>query len=225
MANRSHKVIFDANDREIFDTDWRYRTISGAYDTFFTTVTDPLGKLGKAAGLARKALVTQPMGAVDANVAQLSKDLFLPKTIRGVTIISPQTLAVKINEGRDIQGGLNNTLEWFAANNSRTIRNHPMIAASNDADTMSYLLGEAKTVDDVADTLLAISNKDTEAMVRLVDKRKDLAFVMDKLKPVSQVDKQIVDNIPTNGIVTDPNILDAADALVKLADQDHIFSI
>jgi hypothetical protein len=95
-----------------------------------------------------------------------------------------------------------------------------MIAASNDADTMSYLLGEAKTVDDVADTLLAISNKDTEAMVRLVDKRKDLAFVMDKLKPVSQVDKQIADNIPTNGIVEDANILDAADALVKLADQD-----
>ena len=212
--------IFDANDREIFDTNWRYRTISGAYDTFFTTVTDPLGKLGKAAGLARKALVTQPMGAVDANVAQLSKDLFLPKAIRGVTIISPQTLAVKINEGRDIQGGLNNTLEWFAANNSRTIRNHPMISASNDADTMSYLLGEAKTVDDVADTLLAISNKDTEAMVRLVDKRKDLAFVMDKLKPVSQVDKQIADNIPTNGIVEDTKILDAADALVKLADQD-----
>jgi hypothetical protein len=212
--------IFDANDREIFDTNWRYRTISGAYDTFFTTVTDPLGKIGKAAGLARKALVTQPMGAVDANASQLAKDLFLPKAIRGVTIISPQTLATKINEGRDIQGGLNNTLEWFAANNSKTIRNHPMIAASNDADTMSYLLGEAKTVDDVADTLLAISNKDTEAMVRLVDKRKDLAFVMDKLKPVSQVDKQIADNIPTNGIVEDANILDAADALVKLADQD-----
>jgi hypothetical protein len=212
--------IFDANDREIFDTNWRYRTISGAYDTFFTTVTDPLGKIGKAAGLARKALITQPMGAVDANASQLAKDLFLPKAIRGVTIISPQTLATKINEGRDIQGGLNNTLEWFAANNSKTIRNHPMIAASNDADTMSYLLGEAKTVDDVADTLLAISNKDTEAMVRLVDKRKDLAFVMDKLKPVSQVDKQIADNIPTNGIVEDANILDAADALVKLADQD-----
>jgi hypothetical protein len=212
--------IFDANDREIFDTNWRYRTISGAYDTFFTTVTDPLGKIGKAAGLARKALVTQPMGAVDANAAQLTKDFFLPKAIRGVTIISPQTLAVKINEGRDIQGGLNNTLEWMAANNSRTIRNHPMVAASNDADTMSYLLGEAKTVDEVADTLLAISNKDTEAMVRLVDKRKDLAFVMDKLKPVSQVDKQIADNIPTNGIVEDANILDAADALVKLADQD-----
>jgi hypothetical protein len=212
--------IFDANDREIFDTNWRYRTISGAYDTFFTTVTDPLGKIGKAAGLARKALVTQPMGAVDANAAQLTKDFFLPKAIRGVTIISPQTLATKINEGREIQGGLNSTLEWMAANNSRTIRNHPMVAASNDADTMSYLLGEANTVDDVADTLLAISNKDTEAMARLVEKRKDLAFVMDKLKPVSELDKQIIDNIPTNGIVTDPNILDAADALVKLADED-----
>jgi hypothetical protein len=212
--------IFDAKDREIFDTNWRYRTISGAYDTFFTTVTDPLGKIGKAAGLARKALITQPMGAVDANVSQLTKDLFLPKAIRGVTIISPQTLAAKINEGREIQGGLNNTLEWFAANNSKTIRNHPMIAASNDADTMSYLLGEANNVDDVADTLLAISNKDTEAMARLVDKRKDLAFVMDKLKPVSELDKQVIDNIPTNGIVTDANKLDAADALVKLADED-----
>jgi hypothetical protein len=212
--------IFDANDREIFDTNWRYRTISGAYDTFFTTVTDPLGKFGKAAGLARKALITQPMGAVDANASQLAKDLFLPKPIRGVTIISPQTLAAKINEGRDIQGGLNNTLEWFATNNSKTIRNHPMIAASNDADTMSYLLGEANTVDDVADTLLAISNKDTEAMARLVDKRKDLAFVMDKLKPVSELDKQVIDNIPTNGIVTDVNKLDSADALVKLADED-----
>jgi hypothetical protein len=212
--------IFDANDREIFDTNWRYRTISGAYDTFFTTVTDPLGKIGKAAGLARKALVTQPMGAVDANASQLAKDFFLPKSVRGVTIISPQTLATKINEGREIQGGLNNTLEWMAANNSKTIRNHPMVAASNDADTMSYLLGEANTVDDVADTLLAISNKDTEAMARLVDKRKDLAFVMDKLKPVSELDKQIIDNIPTNGIVQDANILDAADALVKLADED-----
>lgn len=212
--------IFDANDREIFDTNWRYRTISGAYDTFFTTVTDPLGKIGKAAGLARKALVTQPLGGVDANASQLAKDLFLPKPIRGVTIISPATLAAKIDAGRNIEGSLNSTLEWFAANNSRTIRNHPMIAASNDADTMSYLLGEAKTVDDVADTLLAISNKDTEAMVRLVDKRKDLAFVMDKLKPVSELDKQIIDNIPTNGIVTDLNKLDAADALVKLADED-----
>jgi len=212
--------IFDAKDREIFDTNWRYRTISGAYDTFFTTVTDPLGKIGKAAGLARKALITQPMGAVDANASSLAKDFFLPKAIRGVTIISPQTLATKINEGREIQGGLNSTLEWMATNNRRTIRNHPMVAASNDADTMSYLLGEANTVDDVADTLLAISNKDTEAMARLVEKRKDLAFVYDKLKPVSELDKQVIENIPTNSIVTDADILEAADALVKLADED-----
>jgi hypothetical protein len=212
--------IFDPNDREIFDTNWQYRTISGAYDTVFTTVTDPLGKLGKGVGLARKALVTRPMGAADANATSLAKDFFLPKSIRGVTIISPQTLATKINEGRDVQGGLNNTLQFLADNKGVTIRNHPVIAASNDADTMTYLLSEANTVDDVADTLLAVSAKDTEAMARLVAKRKDLAFVYDRLKPVSELDKKIIDNIPTNGIVQDENLLEAADALVKLADED-----
>lgn len=52
-----------------------------------------------------------------------------------------------------------------------------MIDASNDSDTMSYLLAEVRgNVDDVADTFLATSLKDTEAMARLVAKRKDLAF-------------------------------------------------
>jgi hypothetical protein len=223
--------IFDSKDREIFDTNWRYRTISGAYDTFFTTVTDPLGKVGKGLGLARKALMVRPMGGVDANAASLAKDFFAPKSIKNVTIISPQTLAAKINEGRTVlgplnenqdtlQSGLNNTLEWFANNKRLAIRSHPLVEASNDADTMSYLLGEANTVDDVADTLLAISNKDTEAMARLVEKRKDLAFVYDKIKPVSELDKQVINNIPTNGIVQDENLLNAADALVKLANDD-----
>jgi hypothetical protein len=212
--------IFDPKDREIFDTNWQYRTISGAYDTVFTTVTDPLGKLGKGIGLARKALVTRPMGAVDASATSLAKDFFMPKSIRGVTIISPQTLATKINEGRTAEGGLNNTLQFLADNKGLTIRNHPVIEASNDADTMTYLLSEANTVDDVADTLLAVSAKDTEAMARLVAKRKDLAFVYDRLKTVSELDKKIANNIPTNGIVQDENLLEAAQALVKLADED-----
>jgi len=212
--------IFDANDREIFDTNWQYRTISGAYDTVFTTVTDPLGKVAKGVGLARKALITRPMGPVDANATSLAKDFFMPKSIRGVTIISPQTLATKINEGRTAEGGLNNTLQFLAVNKGLPIRNHPVIEASNDADTMTYLLSEADTVDDVADTLLAVSAKDTEAMARLVAKRKDLAFVYDRLKTVSELDKKITNNIPTNGIVQDENLLEAAQALVKLADED-----
>jgi hypothetical protein len=212
--------IFDPKDREIFDTNWQYRTISGAYDTVFTTVTDPLGKAAKGIGLARKALVTRPMGPADANATSLAKDFFMPKSIRGVTIISPQTLATKINEGRSAEGGLNNTLQFLADNKGLTIRNHPVIEASNDADTMTYLLSEANTVDDVADTLLAVSAKDTEAMARLVAKRKDLAFVYDRLKTVSELDKKIANNIPTNGIVQDENLLEAAQALVKLADED-----
>jgi hypothetical protein len=212
--------IFDPKDREIFDTNWQYRTISGAYDTVFTTVTDPLGKAAKGIGLARKALVTRPMGPADANATSLAKDFFMPKSIRGVTIISPQTLATKINEGRSAEGGLNNTLQFLADNKGLPIRNHPVIEASNDADTMTYLLSEADTVDDVADTLLAVSAKDTEAMARLVTKRKDLAFVYDRLKTVSELDKKIANNIPTNGIVQDENLLEAAQALVKLADED-----
>jgi hypothetical protein len=212
--------IFDPKDRQIFDTNWQYRTISGAYDTFFTTVTDPLGKLGKGLGLARKALVTRPMGAVDADATSLAKDFFMPKSIRNVTILSPQTLAAKINEGRTAEGGLYNTLETFAQKDRLWLRGHPMVDSSNDSDTLSYLLAEVNTVDDVADTLLAVSNKDTEAMARLVEKRKDLAFVYDKLKPVSELDKQVIDNIPTNGIVQDENLLNAADALVKLANDD-----
>jgi hypothetical protein len=212
--------IFDPKDREIFDTNWQYRTISGAYDTVFTTVTDPLGKIAKGVGLARKALITRPMGPEDANATSLAKDFFMPKSIRGVTIISPQTLATKINEGRTAEGGLNNTLQFLAVNKGLPIRNHPVIEASNDADTMTYLLSEADTVDDVADTLLAVSAKDTEAMARLVAKRKDLAFVYDRLKTVSELDKKIVNNIPTNGIVQDENLLEAAQALVKLADED-----
>ena len=212
--------IFDAKDRKVFDTNWEYRTLSGAFDTFYSTVTDPLGKVTKGIGLARKAIALQPLGAEDAGLAQLSKDFLIPKSTRNVTILSPQTLATKINEGRDIQGGLNNTLEWFAKNDKITNRNHPMVAASNDADTLSYLLGEAKTVDDVADTFLATAIKDTEAMARLVAKRKDLAFVMDKLKPVSELDKQVMNNVPTNGIVNDVNVLDAAAAHVDIAMND-----
>ena len=219
-ALRMEFDIFDPNDRKVFDTNWEYRTLSGAYDTFFTTVTDPLGKIGKAAALARKALVTQPMGATDAGVAQLTKDFLIPRSTRNVTILSPQTLATKIDEGRDVNGGLYNSMEWFAKNDKLAIRNHPMVASSNDADTLAYLLGEVKTTDDVADVLLATAVKDTEAMARLVLKRKDMAFVMDKLKPVSQLDKQVIDNIPTNGIVDDVNVLDAAAAHVDNAMND-----
>ncbi len=212
--------IFDPKDREIFDTNWQYRTISGAYDTVFTTVTDPLGKVAKGVGLARKALITRPMGPEDASATSLAKDFFMPKSIRGVTIISPQTLATKINEGRTAEGDLYNTLEFLADNKGLKIRNHPVVDASNDADTMTYLLSEVDNVDDVADTLLAVSAKDTEAMARLVAKRKDLAFVYDRLKTVSELDKKIANNIPTNGIVQDENLLEAAQALVKLADED-----
>lgn len=219
-ALRGDFNIFDPNDRKVFDTNWEYRTLSGAYDTFFSTVTDPLGKVGKAASLARKAMVLQPMGATDAGITQLAKDFLIPKSTRNVTILSPQTLANKINEGRDATGGLYNSMDWFAKNDRLAIRNHPMVVASNDADTLSYLLGEANTTDDVADVLLATATKDTEAMARLVSKRKDLAFVMDKLKPVSQLDKQVMDNIPTNGIVEDVNVLDAAAAHVDNAMND-----
>jgi hypothetical protein len=214
--------IFDPKDRRVFDTNWEYRTLSGAYDTFFTTVTDPLGKVGKAAALARKAMVLQPLGATDAGLAQLSKDFLIPKSTRNVTILSPQTLATKINEGRTAEGGLYNTLDAISKAPSRLwIRNHPMINASNDADTLSYLLYEVRgSVDDAADTFLATGLKDTEAMARLVAKRKDLAFVFDKLKPVSELDKQVIDNIPTNGIVEDVNVLDAASAHVERAMND-----
>jgi hypothetical protein len=215
--------IFNPNDRKDFETDWNLRTITGAYDTFFTTVTDPLGKIGKAAGLARKALVTRPMGAVDANASTLARDFFMPKSIRKTTIISPETLARTINEGREEGGELYNTLSWFAKSDQVSSRSHPTVELSNDADTLSYLLGEAKTVDDVADTFMATALKDKEAMARLVAKRKDLAFVMDKIKDTSTTELNMLDNIPTNGIVDDINKLDSADALVKNLDEDVYF--
>lgn len=215
--------IFNPNDRKDFETDWQLRTITGAYDTFFTTVTDPLGKIGKAAGLARKALVTRPLGAVDANAQSLARDFFMPKSIRKTTIISPETLARTINEGREEGGQLYNTLSWFAKSDQVSARSHPTVELSNDADTLSYLLGEAKTVDDVADTFMATALKDKEAMARLVAKRKDLAFVMDKIKDTSTTELNMLDNVPTNGIVDDLNKLDSADALVKTLDEDVYF--
>lgn len=215
--------IFNPNDRKDFETDWQLRSITGAYDTFFSTVTDPLGKLGKAAGLARKAVVTRPLGAVDANAQSLARDFFMPKSIRKTTIISPETLARTINDGREEGGQLYNTLSWMAKSDQVALRSHPTIALSNDADTLSYLLGEAKTVDDVADTLMATTLKDKEAMARLVAKRKDLAFVMDKIKDTSMTEINMLDNIPTNGIVDDINKLDSAEALVQSLDEDVYF--
>jgi hypothetical protein len=215
--------IFNPNDRKDFETDWSLRTITGTYDTFFTTVTDPLGKIGKAAGLARKALVTRPMGAVDANASSLARDFFMPKSIRKTTIISPETLARTINEGREEGGELYNTLSWFAKSDQVAARGHETVDLSNDADTLSYLLGEVNTVDDVADTFMATALKDKEAMARLVAKRKDLAFVMDKIKDTSTTELNMLDNIPTNGIVDDINKLDSADALVKVLDEDVYF--
>lgn len=217
--------IFDQNDRKVFQEDWKLRTLTGAYDTFFTTVTDPLGKIGKAAGLARKALVTRPLGAVDANAQSLARDFFMPKSIRKTTIISPETLARTINEGREEGGEIYNTLSWMAKSDKITIRNHPMVAESNDADTLAYLLGEAETVDDVADTLMATALKDTVAMGRLVEKRKDLAFVFDNIKDVSKVDMMILDGVPTNGIVDDINVLDAASDYIKTLDNDSYFRL
>ena len=215
--------IFNPNDRKDFETDWNLRTLTGAYDTFFTTVTDPLGKLGKAAGLARKAYVTRPMGAVDANAQSLARDFFMPKSIRKTTIISPKTLADNINAGREEGAELYNTLSWMAKSDQIAIRSHPVIVASNDGDTLSYLLGEAKTVDEVADVFMATALKDKEAMARLVAQRKDLAFVMDKIKDTSMTEINLLDNIPTNGIVDDLNKLDSADALVKSLDEDVYF--
>jgi hypothetical protein len=215
--------IFNPNDRKDFETDWQLRTITGAYDTFFTTVTDPLGKVGKAAGLARKALVTRPLGAVDANASTLARDFFMPKSIRKTTIISPETLARTINEGREEGGELYNTLSWFAKSDQVAARSHPTVELSNDADTLSYLLGQVDTVDDVADTFMATALKDKEAMARLVAKRKDLAFVMDKIKDTSMTEINMLDNVPTNGIVDDLNKLDSADALVKTLDEDVYF--
>ena len=215
--------IFDPNDRQVFYTDFSLNKISGAYDTFFTTVTDPLGKLAKGVGLARKALVTRPMGAGDANASTLARDFFMPKSIRKTTIISPETLARTINAGREEGGELYNTLSWFAKSDQVALRSHPTIQLSNDGDTLSYLLGEAKTVDDVADTLMATVLKNKEAMGRLVTKRKDLAFVMDKIKDTSTTELDMLDNIPTNGITSNINKLDSADALIKTLDEDVYF--
>lgn len=222
-AFRGDFDIFNPKDREIFQTDWAARTLSGAIDTFFTTVTDPLGKAAKAAGLARKAIVTRPLGATDANAAKLAKDFFMPRSIRSTRIISPETLARTINEGREEGGQIYNTLSWFAKSDQIAIRQHPMIQASNDADTLSYLLGQADNVDDVADTLTAVALKDTEAMARLVQKRKELAFVFDNVKDVSRVDMMVMDGVPTNGIVDDINVLEAADDYLKNLDNNTYF--
>lgn len=220
--------IFNPNDRKVFQEDWSARTLSGAYDTFFTTVTDPLGKLGKAVGLARKATVVRPMGPSDTTASRLARDFFMPRGLRNVQIISPQTLAKTINEGRQEGGELYNTLSWMAKSDRITIREHPMVSASNDADTLAYLLGEAKTVDDVADTLVATARLGTNkeigsAMGRLIAKRRDLAFVLDKLKPTTKLDKEILENVPTNGIVDDVNKLDSASELLKQVEAEPYY--
>jgi hypothetical protein len=217
--------IFNENDRKMFQEDWTLRTLTGAYDTFFTTVTDPLGKLGKGIGLAKKALVTRPLGATDANMASLTRDFFIPKSIRSTTILSPQTLKSTINAGKEEGGEIYNTLSWFAKSDRIAVRAHPMIAASNDGDTLSYLLGEAKSVDEVADTLLAVTAGDTEAMGRLVANRKQMSFVFDKLKSTPRTQKQVLDNIPTNGIVDDANVLAAADDLLATLGEDPYFKM
>lgn len=223
--------IFNPNDRKVFQEDWSAKTLSGSYDTFFTIVTDPLGKIGKAVGLARKALVTRPMGAVDTNAAQLSKDFFMPRTLRNVRIISPQTLANNIDAGRLEGGELYTTFSWMAKSDRVTISQHPMIQASNDGDTLAYLLGEAQTVDDVADTFVVAAKLGTtgpngtiaQAAARLADKRRDLAFVLDKISDTTSLDKQVLDNIPTNGIVDDVNKLDAASALITKLEADPYY--
>jgi hypothetical protein len=214
--------IFDPNDRKIFSDSWEYRTLTGAYDTVATTITDPLGKLGKGLSLARKVMVTRGLGAVDATGSTLARDFFIPKPTAKVTVISPETLAARISEGTQEGGLLQPTLKWFAENDASKIRFHPMVAASNDADTMAWLLGEAKDVDAVADTLMAVGLKDTEAMARLV-KRKDLMFVFDKLKQVSSSELDVLDNIPTNGIVDDVFKLDAAAAHIDELAKDPYF--
>jgi hypothetical protein len=220
--------IFDPNDRKAFDEDWAAKGLSGAYDTFFTTVTDPLGKIGKAAGLARKAVVTRPMGAVDTNANKLLKDFLMPRSLRSVKVISPQTLARTINEGREESGELYNTLSWFAKSDRVAIRNHPMVQQSNDADTLAYMLGEAKTVDDVADTLVATAKLGTNkeigsAAARLIAKRRDLAFVLDKISDTTDLDKKVLNNVPTNGFVDDANKLDSATELVKQVEADPYY--
>ena len=220
--------IFNPNDRKVFSEDFSAKTLSGTYDTFFTTVTDPLGKIGKAIGLARKAVVTRPMGAVDTNASQLARDFFMPRTLRNVRIISPATLADNINAGRLEGGELYNTFSWMAKSDRVTISQHPMVQASNDSDTLAYLLGEADTVDDVADTLVATAKLGTmdevaQAMGRLTAKRRDLAFVFDKINDTTSLDKQILDNIPTNGIVDDVNKLDSATALMSKLEADPYY--
>jgi hypothetical protein len=220
--------IFDPNDRKTFDEDWAAKSLSGAYDTFFTTVTDPLGKLGKAAGLARKAVVTRPMGAVDTNANKLLKDFLMPRSLRSVKVISPQTLARTINEGREESGELYNTLSWFAKSDRVAIRNHPLVQQSNDGDTLAYMLGEAKTVDDVADTFVATAKLGTNkeigsAAARLIAKRRDLAFVLDKISDTTDLDKRVLNNLPTNGFVDDINKLDSAEELVKQVEADPYY--
>ena len=204
--------IFDPNDRKIFSDNWEYRTLTGAYDTIASTVTDPLAKLGKGISIARKAMVTQGLGAVDTTGATLARDLFSLKPLSKITIISPETLATRITEGTLEDGLLNPTMKWFANNEADKIRFHPMVADSNDADTLSWLLGEAKDVDSVADTLMAVGLKDTEAMARLVNKRPDFAFIMDNMKQVSSADREVLDGLISSGIVDDAFKLSAAEA-------------
>jgi hypothetical protein len=216
--------IFDPNDRKIFADKWEYRTLSGAYDTVATTITDPLGKVGKGLGIARKALVTRGLGAVDVSAAQLGVEVLKFGSARKLTVLSPQTLATRIAEGTEEGNVLYPTLQWFANNKASKINFHPMVVESNDRNSMSWLLGEANTVDDVADTLMAIGLKDTEAMARLVAKRPDLSFVYDKLKPLPSADRMALEGLPTNGIVEDINKLNAATAhLDNLAESDLFY--
>jgi hypothetical protein len=90
------------------------------------------------------------------------------------------------------------------------------------------MLGEAKTVDDVADTLVATARLGTSkeigsAAARLIAKRRDLAFVLDKINDTTDLDKKVLNNVPTNGITDDVDKLDTATELVKQVEADPYY--
>ncbi len=61
------------------------------------------------------------------------------------------------------------------------------------------------------------------ASARLIAKRRDLAFVFDKINDTTDLDKKVLDNIPTNGMVDDVNKLDSATELVNQIEADPYY--
>jgi len=61
------------------------------------------------------------------------------------------------------------------------------------------------------------------AAARLIAKRRDLAFVLDKINDTTDLDKKVLNNVPTNGITDDVDKLDTATELVKQVEADPYY--